>query len=186
MTEPSPAHIVAPIHAPGARLLASVPFRFFTPRGALLGSALATMPPLVPLIDALLGVVLFLLAHFAPAATCAERQRVPRADNGIAMVEAPVVAVTERAVMVDGSATDATAGLVEPLAPPRALELKAVLKNKRELWRQLHPDEAFPGVVVLQVERQLPAIAVKRVVQAAAAAGYPNVSFLVHDRGTRS
>ncbi len=58
-------------------------------------------------------------------------------------------------------------------------ELFNVLKNKRELWKQINPGREFPGVAVLQVDRRVPALVVKSVFQTAAFAGYPNVSFMV-------
>jgi biopolymer transport protein ExbD len=58
-------------------------------------------------------------------------------------------------------------------------ELFNLLKNKRELWKQVQPNKPFPGVVVLQVDQEVPALVVKSVFQTAAFAGYPNVSFMV-------
>jgi biopolymer transport protein ExbD len=58
-------------------------------------------------------------------------------------------------------------------------ELFNVLKNKRELWKQLNPGKEFSGIVVLQVDRKVEALVVKSVFQTAAFAGYPNVSFMV-------
>ena len=48
------------------------------------------------------------------------------------------------------------------------------------MWKQLHPGKDFPGVVVLQVDQDVPAVVVKSCFQTAAFAGYPNVSFMVN------
>ena len=58
-------------------------------------------------------------------------------------------------------------------------ELFNLLKAKRELWKSVQPDKPFPGVVILQIDENVPAIVVKSVFQTAAFAGYPNVSFMV-------
>jgi hypothetical protein len=58
-------------------------------------------------------------------------------------------------------------------------ELFSVLKNKRELWKQINPGKEFPGVAILQVDRKVPALVVKSVFQTSAFAGYPNISFMV-------
>ena len=58
-------------------------------------------------------------------------------------------------------------------------ELAEILKNKRELWTQLHPGEKHPGNVILQVDRRVQALVVKSVFNTAAQAGYPAVSFMV-------
>ena len=56
-----------------------------------------------------------------------------------------------------------------------------MLKNKRELWKQMHPSKDFPGVVILQIDQNVPALVVKSVFQTAAFAGFPNVSFMVNN-----
>jgi hypothetical protein len=62
-------------------------------------------------------------------------------------------------------------------------ELFNVLKQRREQFRQNEPGKEFPGVVILQVDENVPAIVVKCVFQTAAFAGYPNVSFMVQKYG---
>ncbi len=58
-------------------------------------------------------------------------------------------------------------------------ELFGILKNKRELWKQVNPGKEFPGVAILQVDRRVTALVVKSVFQTAAMAGYPSISFMV-------
>ena len=58
-------------------------------------------------------------------------------------------------------------------------ELFNLLKAQRELWASNRPGKPFPGVVVLQIDQDVPAVVVKSVFQTAAFAGYPNVSFMV-------
>ena len=48
-----------------------------------------------------------------------------------------------------------------------------------EIAKQINPGKEFPGVVILQVDKRVPALVVKSVFQTAAFAGYPNVSFMV-------
>jgi len=62
-------------------------------------------------------------------------------------------------------------------------ELFDLLKRKRELWKSFNPNKTFPGVCILQVDENVPAIVVKSVFQTAAYAGYPNISFMVRKRG---
>ena len=35
------------------------------------------------------------------------------------------------------------------------------LRNKRELWKQVQPNKPFPGVCILQVDQNVPALVVK-------------------------
>lgn len=84
--------------------------------------------------------------------------------------------------MLDGVPAGSTVDLVQAGRLTRLDGLFNQLKAKRDLWRQLHPGEDFPGVVVLQVDRSVPSLVVKSAFQTAAYAGYPNVSFLVKQR----
>jgi hypothetical protein len=136
---------------------------------------------MVSLLDVMVGVVLFLLTQFhASDCCCIDRPvRAPWAVNGEDMIEAPIVAVNGAQILVDGvqagSARDiADVGRMEPIP-----ELTSILKNKRELWRQVQPGRPFPGVVTLSIDGQVPAVVVKSVFAAATRAGYPSVGFLV-------
>jgi hypothetical protein len=90
-----------------------------------------------------------------------------------------MVAITGTHILVDGNPAGSTRAIEESNRMQRVDELFNVLKNKRELWKQLNPAKEFPGVVVLQVDRRVQALVVKSVFQTAAFAGYPNVSFMV-------
>jgi biopolymer transport protein ExbD len=137
----------------------------------------------MPLVDMLLGLVAFLLSTFSANAECAARQQVPSADNWIQNVEAPLVTVTPGLILVDGSVSGIPRDVLDRAQVVRIDALLQVLKNKRELWQALNPARAFPGVVILQVDRRVPALVVKSAVHTAAQAGYPNLSFEVEARG---
>ena len=62
-------------------------------------------------------------------------------------------------------------------------ELHAILEAKRRLWKILEPNRPFPGVCLLQIDREVPGLVVKSVFQTAALAGYPNISFVVRPDG---
>jgi biopolymer transport protein ExbD len=87
------------------------------------------------------------------------------------MVEAPVVAITPSGAWVDNVPT-----------PLGSDEVFNVLRNKRQLWQQLSPAKSFPGQVILQIDRDVPAHAVKRAIQIATRAGYPRIAFQVRRR----
>jgi biopolymer transport protein ExbD len=91
--------------------------------------------------------------------------------------------VTVIFLLMSFSASGALAGstrAVEELGRMQKIdELFNLLKNKRELWKQVSPNKPFPGVCILQVDQNVSALVVKSVFQTAAFAGYPNVSFMV-------
>lgn len=65
-------------------------------------------------------------------------------------------------VLVDGIASGSTCAVEETKQLAQLDELGAALKAKRETWTVLYPDRPFPGVVVLQIDQDAPAVVVKR------------------------
>jgi biopolymer transport protein ExbD len=170
-----------PIEVPGRRLMHQVPLAFVR-RKVLGGGQRASNHeiPLIPFIDFLLCIVIFLLASFSATGELPvdKNVKMPSAENVLDMVEAPMVAVTGTQILVDGVAAGNTRAIIEANRLQRVDELMNVLKNKRELWKQINPGREFPGVCVLQVDRRVQALVVKSVFQTAAFAGYPNISFM--------
>ncbi len=173
------AHV---IHAPGKRLMTKIPLRFVWNKvsghgGKAVGAALN----LVSFIDFLVVTVIFLLMSFSASGemTVDKNVKLPKAENVEDIIDAPMVAVNGNQILVDGVLAGSTRAIEELGRMQKIDELFAILKNKRELWKQLQPNKPFPGVCVLQVDQNVPALVVKSVFQTAAFAGYPNVSFMV-------
>jgi biopolymer transport protein ExbD len=182
MSEKPLSRFHQPVSVPGRRLMHHIPLRFVRKKvvgGG--GRAVNTEIPLIPFIDFLLCIVLFLLASFSATGELPidKNVKLPSAENVIDMTEAPMVAITGTQILVDGTAAGSTRVIEEANRMQRVEELFNILKNKRELWKQLNPGKDFPGVVVLQVDRRVQALVVKSVFQTAAYSGYPNVSFMV-------
>ena len=175
-----------PISVPGRRLLKGVPLRFVAKKvGGGGGKSLNHDVPLIPFIDFLLCIVLFLLASFSASGELPVDKNVqlPQADNVEDMTTAPMVAITGQMIMVDGIPAGTTRPVKEANRMQKLDELFNLLKTKRELYKQINPGKDFPGIAVLQVDRQVEALVVKSVFQTAALAGYPNISFMVQNRG---
>jgi biopolymer transport protein ExbD len=176
-----------PISVPGRRLLKGIPLQFVAKKVAGGGSkAVNHDVPLIPFIDFLLCIVLFLLASFSASGELPVDKNVtlPKADNVEDMTTAPMVAITGQMILVDGVQAGTTRAVKEANRMQKLDELFNLLKTKRELWKQMNPNKTdFPGVAVLQVDRQVEAVIVKSVFQTAALAGYPNISFMVQNRG---
>lgn len=171
------------IERPGRRLLHFVPLRFVQRRVKGGGQRPVDAPlNLIPMIDFLVVIAVFLLMSFSTSGEIPVDKsiRLPKAENTLDMLEAPMVAITGSQILVDGTPAGSTRAIEEANRLQRIDELFNILKSKRELWRQVHDAQRpFPGVVVLQVDRDVPALVVKSVFQTAAFAGYPNVSFMV-------
>jgi biopolymer transport protein ExbD len=182
MSEKALSRFEQPISVPGRRLMHHIPLKFVRRKVSGGGNkAVNHEIPLIPFIDFLLCIVLFLLASFSATGELPidKNVKLPKAENVMDMVEAPMVAITGTQILVDGNPSGNTRAIVEANRLQRIDELFNMLKNKRELWKQINPGREFPGVAVLQVDRKVPALVVKSVFQTAAYAGYPNISFMV-------
>ena len=170
------------IHEPGRRLMHHVPLKFVQKRvtGGNHRSVVAGLS-LTSMIDFLVVTVVFLLMTFSASGETPVNKnvRLPQAENTLDMIDAPIVAITGSAILVDGSAAGNTRAIEDSKRLQRIDELFNILKGKREVWKQLHPGKDFPGVVVLQIDQEVTAVVVKSVFQTAAFAGYPNVSFMI-------
>jgi len=172
------------IHEPGRRLMHAVPLKFVKKRVAGGASRNVTAGlSLTSMIDFLVVTVVFLLMTFSASGETPVNKnvRLPEAENTLDMIDAPMVAITGSAILVDGNQAGNTRAIEDNKRLQRIDELFNILKGKREVWKQLHPGKDFPGVVVLQIDQEVPAVVVKSVFQTAAFAGYPNVSFMVNN-----
>jgi biopolymer transport protein ExbD len=170
------------IHKPGARLMHKVPLRYVWNKVAGHGGKNPNAGlNLVSFIDFLVVTVIFLLMSFSASGEVAidKNVKLPQAENVDAIIDAPMVAVNGNQILVDGALAGSTRAVEELGRMQKIDELFTILKNKRELWKQVQPNKPFPGVCILQVDQNVPAIVVKSVFQTAAFAGYPNVSFMV-------
>jgi len=184
---PALARFEPPIRVPGRRLLQKIPLGFVSARVRGAGHrAVNHEVPLIPFIDFLLCIVLFLLASFSVTGDiCVDANiTLPRAGNAQEMVEAPMVALVGNTLLVDGTPAGSTRGVLEANRLQRVDELFQILVAKRQLWTQLNPNKPFHGVCILQIDKDVPALVVKSVFQTAAYAGFPNVSFMVRKRSS--
>ena len=136
---------------------------------------------LVSFIDFLVVTVIFLLMSFSASGEIAvdKNVRLPKAENVDDVIDAPMVTVNGSQILVDGVQAGSTRAIEELGRLQKIDELFNLLKAKRELWKQVQPNKPFPGVAILQIDQNVPALVVKSVFQTAAFAGYPNVSFMV-------
>jgi biopolymer transport protein ExbD len=186
MSEKPLSRFHQPIAVPGRRLLHHIPLRFVRKKVSGGGQRSVNQEiPLIPFIDFLLCIVLFLLASFSASGELPVDKNVqlPSASNAEDMVDAPMVAITGTQILVDGIPAGSTRAIEEANRMQKIDELFNLLKRKRELWKQIHPGQEPPGVAVLQVDRRVKALVVKSVFQTAAFAGFPNISFMVKRRG---
>jgi len=173
-----------PINKPGKTLLRDVPLHFVASKvhGGGRKSTNAEIT-LVPFIDFLVVLVVFLLISFnASNELLAQKPnlQMPKAEHVVNLEVAPIVAIDPIAITLDGrpiadTATLASDPKVECLEP-LIQELDTMKRN----WAILHPQESFPGQVVLQADVAIDFRVIKKIMFSAAQAGYANVSFAVN------
>ena len=171
------------IKAPGRRLMHHVGLEFVEKKIAGHGHRATNAGlSLTSMIDFLVVTVVFLLMTFSASGETpvAKGLNMPKAENTMDMIDAPIVVVVGSQILVDGGAAGNTRPVEESDRMQRIDELFNILKSKRELWKQTHPNKDFPGVVMLQIDQNIKAVIVKSVFQTAAFAGFPNVSFMVN------
>jgi biopolymer transport protein ExbD len=176
------AHV---IHQPGKRLMHAVPLAFVWKKVAGHGGRdVNSSLNLTAFIDFLMVTVIFLLMSFSASGEIGVDKNItlPAAENVETVVDAPMVAVNGNQVLVDGNLAGSTRAIEDLGRMQKVDELFDMLKRKRELWRSFHPGKSFPGVCILQVDENVPALVVKSVFQTAAFAGYPNISFMVRKK----
>ena len=170
------------VNQPGRRLMRGVGLEFVAHK-VQGGGHRATNAnlSLTSMIDFLVVTVVFLLMTFSASGQTpvAKALNMPKAENTLDMMDAPIVSVVGSQILVDGSPSGNTRSVEESDRLQRIDELFNILKAKRELWKQTHPGKDFPGVVILQIDQNIKAVVVKSVFQTAAFAGFPNVSFMV-------
>jgi biopolymer transport protein ExbD len=173
-----------PVETPGRRLMGHIGLEFVAKKVSGAGHrSLNANLSLTSMIDFLVVTVVFLLMTFSASGETpvAKGLNMPKAENTLDMMDAPMAAVVGSQVLVDGSPAGNTRAVEESDRMQRMDELFNVLKAKRELWKQTHPNKDFPGVVLLQIDQNVKAVVVKSVFQTAAFAGFPNVSFMVNN-----
>lgn len=173
-----------PINKPGKVLLRSVPLKFVSKKVSGHGRKSSnTEIPLIPFIDFLIVLVVFLLISFsASGELLAQRANLvmPKASNVVNLEIAPVVAIDSIVVTLDGRRMADTATLASDPKVERLEPLIQDLETMKRNWSILHPQEPFPGQIVMQADVNIDYRVIKKIMFSAAQAGYANVSFAVN------
>lgn len=175
-----------PVHTPGRRLLHFIPLKFVHDRVAGGGKKpVDASIALVPFIDFLIVLVVFLLTSFNATGELLAQQPsivMPKAKNAIVLEIAPVVAIDAKVVTLDGRRMADSQSLAQSPQLERIEQLVQDLETLKRNWSILHPQEAFPGAIVLQADKAVDFRVIKKVMFSAAQAGYANISFAVNKK----
>ncbi len=172
------------IQRPEPILLHHIPLKFV--RNRVSGHARKAVDhqiPLIPFIDFLIVLVIFLLMSFSASGELVAQQptiTMPKAKNTEQIEISPIVAVDERVITLDGTRVADTQTQGQSAQVDRIEPLIQGLEAEKRKWETIHPSEPFAGQVIVQADRNIDFRVVKKVMFSAAAAGYGNVSFAVN------
>jgi len=174
------------IKRPEPELLRNIPLKFVRQRVSGHGrKEVDHQIPLIPFIDFLIVLVIFLLMSFSASGELVAQQptiTMPDADNTQQIEISPIVAVDERVITLDGTRVADTQTQGQSAQVDRIEPLISGLEAEKRKWETIHPSEPFAGQVIVQADRNIDFRVVKKVMFSAAAAGYGNVSFAVNQR----
>jgi biopolymer transport protein ExbD len=176
-----------PVKRPEKELLHHVPLKFVRNKVAGGGrKTVDTQIPLIPFIDFLITLVVFLLSSFSASGELLSQRPnlvMPQATNAVDLELAPIVAIDRQVVTLDGRRMADTQTLLQSAQLERIDSLVNDLETMHRNWSILHPRDPFPGTVIIQADRDVDMRAVKKVMFSAAQAGYANISFAVNRSG---
>ena len=134
--------------------------------------------PLVPFIDFLIVLVVFLLISFSASGELLAQKanlKMPKAANVVDIEISPVIAVDPVVITLDGRRMADTATLAADPKVERIEQLIQDLETLKRNWSILHPQEPFPGQVIMQADVSIDFRVIKKIMFSAAQAGYSNV-----------
>jgi biopolymer transport protein ExbD len=165
-------------------LLRSVPLKFVSKKVTGHGrKSTNTEIPLIPFIDFLIVLVVFLLISFSASGELLAQKpnlTMPKAGNVVNIEIAPIIAIDPIVVTLDGRRMADTATLAADPKVERIEQMIQDLETLKRNWSILHPQEPFPGQVVLQADVSIDFRVIKKIMFSASQAGYANVSFAVN------
>jgi biopolymer transport protein ExbD len=174
------------IKRPEPELLHHIPLKFVRDRVSGHGrKSVDHQIPLIPFIDFLIVLVIFLLMSFSASGELVAQQptiTMPEAKNTEQIEISPIIAVDERVITLDGSRVADTQTQGQSAQVDRIEPLIQGLEAEKRKWETIHPSEPFGGRVIVQADRNIDFRVVKKILFSAAAAGYGNVSFAVNQR----
>jgi biopolymer transport protein ExbD len=177
-----------PIHAPGPRLLSSVPFRFLG--GKREGGGRRTVNAylnLTAFVDMMTMLVVFLLSTFSATGELLMSQRgveLPAALNDKELERVSVITITRDTVSIDRQDVASTKALLEDQSTEWKIpELYDRLQlEKFNFEKGDMPEETkrkLRGLIVLQADKSIDAKVLNRVMKTAYAAEYTEVMFAI-------
>lgn len=178
------------IHRPGKVLLTRIPLSFVRKKVSGGGKkAVDSEIPLVPFIDFLVTLVVFLLTSFSASGELLAQQpnlKMPDAKHVTELEIHPVISINPDVITLDGRRIADTRTLAADARVERMEQMIQELETLKHNWAVLHAGgEPFAGTVILQADKSIDFRVIKKVMFSCAQAGYANISFAVNRLGEK-
>ena len=141
------------------------------------------MPALIPMIDMLVILVVYMLVHTADYEILPNTKSIaiPQSDSESRPHESTVMMITSDMVLVNGEAVVKVADLEAGSAPALAM-LKSSLSTETHKIMQLRPNDPTAREVTVMADKGLPYSLLKKVMMAATAADVGKMSLAVVEK----
>lgn len=139
---------------------------------------------LTSMIDLFSVLILFLLSTFSATGQIIladTKISLPLARSAYLVQRAPIVTVTENGVVLEGAGVGTNADIeekVEEIDWELPL-MKERLRSYRDFFEEAEPGVPFPAEVILQADKSLSFLYIKRVMYTLVSEGYTNINLLV-------
>jgi biopolymer transport protein ExbD len=171
-----------PIKKPGPRLMNSLKLKFAKKhQSAKAGRSVDVALNLTPMIDMFVVLTIFLLMTFSTSGEILFLQKdieLPKATQTEQLEQAPVIIIGSGAVVAEGKKD----GRMDDIAEDENFEiadLSEVLNNLKKQYQQLHPNQTFPGKIIIQGDKTVPFRVLKKVMFTCTSVGYGTINFAV-------
>lgn len=136
---------------------------------------------LTSMVDMFSLLVIFLLQTFSTSPEMlmvSKEVRLPSAQSGHEIVDAPVLAVTKEGIFLDQKIIGSVEQVLQN--PDSFIDR---LKNLRELWQKTHPDQKFKGEMNLQAHRDISSVVVAKIMGMLPTQNYDSIQLIVTSGG---
>ena len=136
---------------------------------------------LTAMVDMFTMIVVFLLANFSATGEVlfiSKDIQLPKAEATTELIRAPVVSVSAKTIALEGEQVGDTDEIQQPTTSSIP-DLTGRLQDMRRADESMHPGMPFKGTMILQCDQGVPFAVVRKVMYAAAEAGYIDINYAV-------
>jgi biopolymer transport protein ExbD len=136
---------------------------------------------LTSMVDMFSLLVIFLLQTFSTSPEMlmvSKEVRLPTAQSGREILDAPVLAVTKDGVFLDQKLVGVVSEVLQN--PDNFMDR---LKSLRELWQKTHPDQKFKGEMNFQAHREISSLVVAKIMGMLPTQAYDSIQLIVTSGG---